>query len=198
LARSGKWAASGLTAILPLVTVAVITAGCSSDNESDKADGSADGTKSTEADPTTTTTRPVEDDIVARYEAFWEARFAANSPPNPDDLALQEYATGEALVQVVAEAEANRTAGVEFRRRDDPSGFQRVEVLEVSGDTAVVQECVVDDALLIRTADGAVLNDAIGSHNMRGEMRRVDGEWRLARSDVVQRWDGEAGCVLAP
>jgi hypothetical protein len=185
-------------AILPLLAAAVITAGCSSDSESDKADGSADGTKSAEADRTTTTTLPVEDDIVARYQAFWEARFAANSPPDPDDAALPEYATGDALVQVVAEAEANRAAGVEFRRRDEPSGFQRVEVLEVSGDTAVVQECVVDDGLVVRSSDGTIVNDAIASHNMRGEMQRVDGEWRLARSDLVQRWDGEAGCVLAP
>jgi hypothetical protein len=162
---------------------------------------SESGTTTTAAEPTSTSapsgSGTVEEEIVARYKAFWEARFAANSPPDPDDPALRKYGTGEALDQIVAEAQANEDAGVEFRPNDDPVGIQRIDVINVEGDRATVQECVVDDGLVVRQSDGSVVNDVVATHNKEGQMRRVDGEWRLASLRVVQRWEGVAGCALA-
>lgn len=172
------------------------------DRESTTTTADSAGNDTTTSAPTTSTTEPaaggtVEEQIVARYKAFWAARFEANSPPNPDDPALREYGTGEALDQIVAEAQSNKDAGLEFRASDHPAGTQRVTVISVDGDRATVQECVVDDGLVVRRSSGAVVNDAVATHNKEGEMRRVDGKWRLASFRVVQRWDGVAGCALA-
>jgi hypothetical protein len=139
----------------------------------------------------------VEDEIVARYEGYWDARFAANSPPNPDDAALREYATGGQLDHVIAETQDNLDAGVEFRRADEPADFREVSVVSVDGDSAVVQECVVNDNLVVSIDTGAVVDDGVATYNVRGDMQRVDGEWRLAAANQVQRWEGVAGCALA-
>jgi hypothetical protein len=164
-------------------------------------------TTTTQASTTTTTatatTEPaeefdsVEDEIIARYRGYWDARFAANSPPNPDDPALREYATGDQLGHVIDEAEAHRADGVELRRPDSPVDFQTVSVVSVDGDAAVVQECVVNDTVIVRSDSGAVVDDAVATYNVRGDMQRVDGEWRLAAANQLQRWEGVAGCALA-
>jgi hypothetical protein len=139
----------------------------------------------------------VEDEIIARYRAFWEARFEANMPPDPDDPALREYATGAQLEHVIAETQANQDEGVEFRRPDDPADFQRVRVVSVEGDHAVVQECVVSDGLVVRRESGEIVDDSVVTYSVRGEMERIDSEWRLAAATAVQRWEGIAGCALA-
>lgn len=154
-----------------------------------------------EGDGSTATTAPgtsAEQEIIDRYVAYWDARFAANSgTPNPDDPALREYATGEQLDAVIAETRANLEQGVAFRRADDPAEFQRVTVVEVDGDRAVVQECVVSDGVIVRRDTGAVVNDDVATHNVRGELERVDGVWRVSAARLVQRWEGVAGCALA-
>jgi hypothetical protein len=204
-----------LVLVAACLGLALAASGCSSDDDDDSSSSTTstestersttveDGTSTTEAEPTTTTETvgeepaSVEDEIVARYKAFWEARFEANSPPNPDDPALREYATGAQLDNVIAETQANLDAGVELRRREDRADIQRVEVASMSGDEAVVQECFVDDGLVVRRSDGEVLHDDIVTYNVRGEMQRLDGEWRLASATVVQQWEGIAGCASA-
>jgi len=86
---------------------------------------------------------------------------------------------------------------VEFRRADEPADFREVSVISVDGDRAVVQECVVNDNLVVRTGTGEVVDGSVATYNVRGDMQRVDGEWRLAAANQVQRWEGVAGCALA-
>jgi hypothetical protein len=154
-----------------------------------------DGPSTTEpASPATST----EQEIIDRYIGYWDARFAANSgTPNPDDPALREYATGDQLDAVIAETRTNLEQGVAFRRADDPAEFQRVTVVEVDGDRAVVQECVVSDGVIVRRDTGAVVDDDVATHNVRGELEQVDGVWRVSAARLVQRWEGVAGCALA-
>lgn len=151
-------------------------------------------------DASTATTAPgttAQQEIVDRYIAFWDARFAANSgTPNPDDPALREYATGEQLDTVVAETRTNLEQGLAFRQADDPHDVQRVTVVDVDGDRAVVQECVVSDGVIVRRDTGEVVNDDVVTDNVRGELQRVDGVWRVSAARLVQRWEGVAGCAL--
>ena len=147
---------------------------------------------------TSTTARPVADEVVARYIGFWDARFAANQGlPNPDDPALRDYATGEQLETVIRETRANLERGLAFRRAANPSGIQRVIVIEVSGDHAVVQECVVADGVIIRRDTGDVVNGAVATHSVRGELVRIDGAWKVSATQLIQRWEGVAGCARA-
>ena len=42
-----------------------------------------------------------------------------------------------------------------------------------------------------------VVDGSVATYNVRGDMQRVDGKWRLATANEVQRWEGVAGCALA-
>ena len=138
----------------------------------------------------------MEDEIVARYVGFWDARLAANGEvPNPDDPRLREFATGEQLERVVAETRANLEQGRALRQAANPSGMQRVTVIEVDGDHAVVQECVVTDGVIVRLDTGKVVDDAVATHSVRGELVRVDGIWKVSATQLIQRWEGVAGCA---
>lgn len=196
--RWGWWLTTSGWVIVVLALSSIVA--CSSGDDDTDAAGASTArgrSESTESEATTTTYASVEDEIEARYVGYWEARLAANSPPNPDDPALREYATGGQLEHVIRETVSNEAEGVELRRRPDSARFQRVVVARVSGDSAAVQECRVDDDLVVRSSDGTVVDDSVSTHNVQGEMRRVDGEWRLAETTLVQRWDGVAGCALA-
>lgn len=208
-----------------LATVAVLTAlaaGCSdNDTATDRPTSTARPT--TTVDAATTTTGPidpagpgddvetggpdtppasapiggsVEDQIVAAYLAFWDARFEANTgTPDPDAPALRATATGEQLVAVVGEAQANRDGGLAFAVRPNPADFRKVTVISTEGDRATVQECVVDDGLLVRQGSGEVVNDSVETHNARGELVREGGVWKVSRVELVQRWEGVGGCA---
>lgn len=201
-----------------LITLVVVAglAGCSSDEApaSSVTTTSRSSTTTTTTGSTTTTTastdttaisttpptqpgrQSVEDQIVARYIGYWDARFAANTgTPNPDDPALREYATGAQLDAVISETRSNLDDGLALREADKPADLQRVRVVEVEGNRAVVQECVVDDAVVVRRDGGEVVNDAVATHNVRGELLKVDGRWRVSKAQLIQRWEGVAGCA---
>ena len=157
-------------------------------------------TSSTAGDVSSTTVAgtSVEQEVQARYLAFWDARFAANqAPPNPDFPALAELAVGDQLEKVVAETRRNLDEGLALRARENSSAKRTVSVVSVDGDEATVQECVVDDGIVYRFRTGEVVDEKVATHSVQGTMRRVDGAWKLAAARLVQRWEGVAGCALA-
>ena len=196
-----------------LVAVVLFAVACSDDDSVTPATSTGLGQSPTEPSATigSPTTGPattssssapsgqsVEDEIIARYIGYWNARFDANSgTPNPDDPELREYATGAQLDAVRAETQANLDQGLAFRRAANPAEIQRVTVLQVNRDRAIVQECVVSDGVIIRRDSGEIVNDEVTTHNVRGEMQRVQGVWRVSAAQLVQRWEGVAGCAHA-
>ena len=198
------------------VALALALAGCS-DDDSDTAESSTTAadrtsttasTSSTSRDTTTTTTEatPVttapgttaEQEVIDRYVGYWNARFNANAGvPNPDDPALRDFATGRQLDAVVAETQSNLDSGVAFERAAEPHNIQRVTVVEIDGDRAVVQECVVDDGLVVSRDTGEVVDDSVSTHNVQAEMLRVDGVWKVSEARLLQQFEGVAGCALA-
>jgi hypothetical protein len=197
--------------------VVVVLAGCGDDDAPETSATTTEAPASPDSTTTSTTAETTTSDgggqsgsdttasgttaeqaIVDRYVGYWDARFAANSgTPNPDDAALREYATGKQLDAVIAETRANLEQGLAFRRADDPHDLQRVTVVEIDGDSAVVQECVVSDGVIVERDTGEVVNDEVATHNVRGELQRVDGVWRVSAARLVQRWEGVAGCAAA-
>ena len=217
--RNSRAAVHGRTRGLRIALAVLLclgAVGCSDDDdatpatsttEARRAATTTDATSSTSTTTTTTTTtaaptpsdQTAEEEIVARYIGYWDARLAANSgTPDPDAPALRDFATGAQLDAVIAETRANLDQGLALRRPDDPVGFQKVQVIEIDGDRAVVQECVVDDLVVVRRDGGAIVNDTIATHNVRGELQKVDGVWRVSEARLVQRWEGVAGCASAP
>lgn len=155
----------------------------------------------TAAGASTATTAPgtsAEQEVIDRYIGYWNARFEANSgTPDPNDPALREYATGDQLETVIAETQSNLDQGLAFQRAAEPHNIQRVTVVEIEGDHAVVQECVVADGIVVRRDTGEVVNDEVNTHNVQAEMTRVDGVWKVSAARLLQRFEGVAGCALA-
>jgi hypothetical protein len=198
------------------LTVSIAAASCSdtSGEAESPATSRARSSASTTSEPgaSTTTTVPrsvtspdsttegdtVKAEIIARYVGYWHARFAANSgTPNPDDPELREFATAEQLDAVINETRINLDGDLELRPAAQPAGIQRVVVTEISTDRAVVQECVVVDGVVVRRGTGEVVDDKVATHNVRGTLVRVDGAWKVSSAQLVQRWEGIAGCALA-
>ena len=93
--------------------------------------------------------------------------------------------------------QANLDEGRAFREAAQPVNYREVTVSSVDGDRAEVQECVVDDRLVVVRATGEVINDEVATHNVRATLRLVDGVWKVSATSLVQIWEGVAGCALA-
>ena len=181
--------------LLALALGLVFVAACSNDDDLDAATTTTTRARSTTTEPGG---EAEEADLLARYEAYWEARFEANQPPpNPDHPGLREYATGRQLEQVVEETRRNLEEEVALRHADSPAEEGWVKVVSIDGDTATVQECVVDDDVLYRYTTGDVVNDDVATHSVIATMSKVDGKWKLEGARLAQRWEGVAGCALA-
>ena len=159
-------------------------------------------TTSTDSSTSVPTTDPAADpahqEIIDAYVGYWDARFAANSgTPNPDDPALRDFATGAQLDAVIAETRSNLENGLAFRPAANPSDIQRVDVIDLEGDHAVVQECVVTDGVIYRRNTGEVVDGEVYTQNIRGELQHVDVAWRVSSARLIQQWEGVAGCAHA-
>ena len=201
--------------VLPALLLALVLSSCSDDQPASSsapasvestttsAERDASSTTTEQSNPTTTVDAATagaaeKDEVIARYIGYWDARRAANeSTPDPSDPALPEFATGPQLETVLNETRANLERGVAFRPAATPVSIQRVTVIELDGDRAVVQECVVSDGVVVRRDTGEVVDDSVATHNVRGTLARIDGVWKVASAEIVQRWEGVAGCALA-
>lgn len=154
-----------------------------------------------ESEATSTTTASagtVEDEIVARYRAFWEARFEAGQEPvNPDHPGLREYASGAQLENVIEETRERQEKGLAFRWPENSVSERGVRVLERDSEEAKLYDCAINDGVVYRIDTGEVIDDSVVTRSVEATMRLVDGEWKLAEALVVQEWEGVAGCALA-
>lgn len=113
------------------IGLALIAVSCSGDDSAARSPANDGARSPSTATSSTSTTAPrsaasapqgssLEDEIIARYVGFWDARFAANTGvPNPDDPALREFATGEQLETVISETRQPRT-GTRVPPRSQP------------------------------------------------------------------------------
>lgn len=156
------------------------------------------GNSATSSATSSPATDSVEDEIIARYIGFWEARFAANrGTPDPDDPALREFATGEQLETVIVETRQRRDDGLALRAAEPSRMDHTVAVVSSTADRAELQDCFVNDGVVYRVATGEVVDDAVVTRNVSAVMVLVDGVWKLERATVIQEWEGIAGCARA-
>ena len=181
----------------PTTTISVETSTSTSSTTTEPDSGSTTTTTADGSPPTTAPGTTPEQEVIDRYIGYWNARFEANSgTPNPDAPGLREFATGAQLDAVVEETQSNLDGGLAIREADDPHDFQKVTVVEIDGDRAVVQECVVSDEVIFNRESGEVVNDVVATHNVRGELLRVDGAWKVSSARLLQRFEGVAACAL--
>ena len=93
---------------------------------------------------------PAKQEVIAAYARYWAVRLRVNADtPNPDDPAFASVATGEQLATVIAETTRFRDQGVHMVPRSGAANLWSVRVVSLDGDAATVQECVVDDVMLV-------------------------------------------------
>ena len=56
---------------------------------------------------------------------------------------------------------------------------------------------VVTDGVIYRRGTGEIVDGEVYTQNIRGELQRVDGVWRVSSARLVQQWEGVAGCAHA-
>lgn len=207
IARVAALRRSGARVVVLTFALALFAASCSDDDSATPSTTSEPERSSTtsttttnNATSTTTTSSPatdsVEDEIIARYIGFWEARFAANTgTPNPDDPALREFATGEQLETVIDETRQRRDDGLSLRTAQPSRTDHTVAVVSSTADRAELQDCFVNDGVVYRVATGEVVDDSVVTRNVAAVMVLVEGVWKLERATVIQEWEGIAGCA---
>jgi hypothetical protein len=155
---------------------------------------------STSTSPTSDTDdAPAEDqEVIDRYLGFWDARFGANEePPDPEDPALADFATGRQLENVIDETRRRLEDGLALRAAEPSRTSHDVAVITKNADRVELQDCFVNDGIVYRPATGEVVDDSVVTRSVSADMVLVDGVWKLERATVVQQWEGIAGCALA-
>jgi hypothetical protein len=144
-------------------------------------DDAADSTTSTARETTTTlapsTTVSPEDEVIRDYQAATEALSAAFNPPNPQHPDLLRYWTGDALAfyqSRINQLQANNV-GAENTIETHPV------VRSVTGDAAVLDDCIVDSTQLINLATNEPVGDPGNTtQGLDVEMQRGADVWQIS------------------
>lgn len=171
----------------------------------------ADSTSKTQVEPTEITERPEvtlpetfnkpEDEILATYLAYHEARLVAAGKPevDPNYPALYEFLVEpqaslarEGLEKIAAaEQVIVDPGGTELGHSVRFVGAFSPEKTE--GNSVTILDCFVD-ATEIQTLDGEVLENDPVTFVLAVEMKVVDGAWKVAARDVKDRYEGVNEC----
>ncbi len=186
-----------------VAALAVVLVGAACGGGRDGGGATVDTTTSTTRPPaaeastsTTTTTAPMTDEeaVLAALDGYWDAWIEANDPPAPGHPGLERYATGLALETALGAIENNQAFGYSLRLPEPTVSATEVQIVEVDGDTARVVACEIDDGLKLRSDTGAVVNDQVVSRLAEYRILRVEGSWKVERSDFLRTEEGGGGC----
>lgn len=182
---------------LAWLAVVCMLASCGGDDA-----GSSDRTSSSTSQATssssTSTERPdpVEAAVLEAYDAYWAMFLRVSDPPNPADPEIPQRATGNRLVALIEALQRNAQEQTVIRLPEMALYEHNPEVVTLEADRAEIRDCSIDDGLLIRSTTGEVLNDVVATHLIESILRLEWGAWKVAESNIVERWEGVAGCAL--
>lgn len=154
----------------------------------------------TTAPPTTNEVAPAttapdqtpEQEVLAAYQAFWDTWLAANDPPNPDHPGLRRYYTGPALEKALAEIQKNKNAGVSIRLPPESVTGVKAPSVSVDRDSAVIETCLVDDALTVMTSSGAVLDEEVVASRLNVQLVRSEAGWAVSKNEFLVTTKGSS------
>ena len=169
---------------------------CGGDDE-EESTGSTAGRPTTA--PTTTLDEATEKVEAAKsaYLAYWDAYMQATAEPvDPQLRTMQDLMTGDHQRVVTRNLEDRQARGEAVRPPAGSQARHEIQSAELQPDGSVkITECEVDDAVVYVIATGAVVDDAVVTKLATAEMVEVDGSWRIAHSEVIQRWQGVVECA---
>jgi hypothetical protein len=156
------------------VTAGLLACGGGDDDETSSTTTTEDDSSSTGEDEATTTTLAPEDEV---WNAWTTGLLAAGNAVDPNDPVIAQHATGRAYENFVQ------------TKNDNQAGHRRVEstiehnrkTVTVTGDSAAVEDCVVDTSNAYSTDTGQVLRSPeVNSADVDATLERVDGTWKIA------------------
>ncbi|MGH9214439.1 MAG: hypothetical protein ACRD2C_27790 [Acidimicrobiales bacterium] len=170
--------------------VAVLLAACGGDGESSSHPESADGASSgvgdegSGGDPASgaAASGSAEAEVLDAYRAAKEAMRAAFDPPDPEDPDLLARWDGEALGRAQDMMRQLQTGGISWAGsvEMDPT------VVVVSGETAVVRDCVSDSVQVVDTASGQPVGPETSSVvHVESDLEREDGTWKVVHEEEL-------------
>ena len=184
-----------------LVVLALVLAAVScSDDDGDGGAVAGDSTTSTTNRRSTTTStadpsEALEAEIEAAYAASSRAFIEAAAIPDPSFPAFAATHTGPMFEQRRGVLLGLQADGRVIRYPPNSQYRIEVEEIEVDGDVARIEVCVVDDGETVVASSGEVVAHGLFTVQARAAMRRVDGTWRLAERLEDAEWEGIAGCA---
>lgn len=166
----------------------LMLAACGDDGEDDTAEtdtteesseGEPDGTDPEETEEELSP----EDEVLAAYEAAWDAVVAAYDPPDPEHPDLLATFGGDALLRHQVALENYQLDGlseVATSSENDP------QVASLVDDTAVVEDCIkeVTEMLDTETREPQKEPQEVTVHSRR-HMERTEGTWKIVQVETL-------------
>jgi hypothetical protein len=141
-----------------------------------------------------TTTEDPKAAVLAAYQRFWQVWQEVNDPPNPNDPRLAEVDTGAQLVRDRAQISGNLTAGVAFKKASPSRANHRTVVITATPARVVVEDCSLDDGVVVNRASGAVVNADVVTYLWRVTLVSRGGLWKVEDNTRLGKWRGSNDC----
>jgi hypothetical protein len=179
------------------VASVVVPGACSADTAADAptADATTIPTPAP-ADPTTSTAAPPtpEQQVEAAYVAIMARYFEQLADPDP----VEEHFKGHfgAHNQFVVEMH-RQFASENVIASPGPTGrWPAPKVIEtsVTGESARLTVCLVDDSRVLDIASGQIVNADISSKLSTATLTRIEGSWTLTNQKLLRQWPDAEGC----
>jgi hypothetical protein len=156
----------------------------------------ADDNSKSAASATTTVPPDVEAEVEAAYLAYSDMVQRLLLAPQPDDPELVQRATGDALDSLVAALNDLVASGDVARY--GPTRSQTILAIEVSGDTATLRACFVDESGRYDATTGDEIDPMrVSTIVDTASLERRDGVWRVSsrkNPGPGEEWEGVHEC----
>ncbi len=172
---------------------ACLAAGCGSSGGSAKP-STTTAASATDASPVTTRDE-LKDQILADYRKANNAYYDAISIGDPNLPSIEATHTGQnlwSLRKYLTDLFAKGQRGKDGPHSRDTS---RAVVQQVLEGKAIVQDCRIDDGVIVDSRTGAVIDADVVTKLLRFELSRVGEVWRVSSGVERSRWDGINGCA---
>src|SRR5918995_2132513 len=168
----------------------VLSSGCGGDDGEAADEGTTSTSETTIA--STTTTQDPEAEVEAAYLAYWEMAERLLAAPDPDDPEVARRASGTNVDQVIDSLTSLHAQGRSIR-------FGRLyehDVLSVqlTGETAVIRDCNVDDAATIDAVSGDELSASVTTALLEATLMLEQESWRVSSIERLDAWNGATRC----
>src|SRR5262249_29039221 len=104
--------------------------------------------------------------------------------------------TGGQLALERRQIEANRQRGVRFEKANPSRADHRLGLLTLSHAQAVVQDCSLDDGVVVDSSSGRVINADVATYLWKATLTQEGGTWKVAVNTRLGRWRGASDCGL--